>query len=118
MGIEEEEIDTTTHLIKLGDEGYLYPAPTPNEHVVELVESGKTHILLDLSGWDPVVDARPNVLVRLIEAVQSAGGSVFLVCPDEPVRRVFAITGLDEVLCVYDTREEAMAAIAAQAQET
>jgi hypothetical protein len=47
--IEDEAIDDSTHVIELGGEVDLYTAPEFKERMVELIESGKKQIVVDLS---------------------------------------------------------------------
>ena len=47
--IEDEAIDDVTHVIELGGEVDLYTAPEFKERMVELIESGKKQIVVDLS---------------------------------------------------------------------
>jgi hypothetical protein len=47
--IEDEAIDDATHVIELGGEVDLYTAPEFKERMVELIESGKKQIVVDLS---------------------------------------------------------------------
>jgi anti-anti-sigma factor len=47
--IEDQSIDDSTHVIELGGEVDLYTAPEFKERMVELIESGKKQIVVDLS---------------------------------------------------------------------
>ena len=47
--IEDEAVDGSTHVIELGGEVDLYTAPEFEERMVELIESGKKQIVVDLS---------------------------------------------------------------------
>ncbi|MDQ3719769.1 MAG: STAS domain-containing protein, partial [Actinomycetota bacterium] len=49
FNIQDEEIDSTTHVIELGGEVDLYTAPEFKERLVQLIEDGKTQIVVDLS---------------------------------------------------------------------
>jgi anti-anti-sigma factor len=48
-------------------------------------------------------------LVAVRRRLQSLGGSVAVVCGEGVVLRVLKLTGLDKVLAVFPTREEALA---------
>jgi anti-anti-sigma regulatory factor len=115
VDIRGEEIDATTHLFKLGESVYTYPPGGLRERVDELIDSGKTHFLMDLS--ELTFDEDLRLVVMLDEAVNAAGGSVAYVC-SESVGRVFEITGLDKRLAVYGSRQEALAAIGSHTQRT
>jgi anti-sigma B factor antagonist len=112
LDIQEEDIDATTHLIKLRGEIDLYTAPAFRERVVQLIASGKKHIVLDPSKVT-FVDASnpPGVLMEDAKRLQSAGGSISLVWIDQNVRRVYEITGLDRAFPVHSSRDAALAAL-------
>ena len=42
------------------------------------------------------------------------GGSLALVCTDQNITKIFEITGLDRVFPIHASRDEALAAVAAQ----
>ena len=47
--IEDEAVDDSTHVIELGGEVDLYTAPEFKERMVELIESGKKQIVVDIT---------------------------------------------------------------------
>ena len=114
--VEDEEIDATTHMIKLGGEVDFYTAPEFKERLLELLASGKKQIVVDL---DQAIMIDDSPILRVItETVGSGGDSVALVCAAESVRRVFAITGLDQVFPIYGTRDEALTAFGLASQSS
>jgi anti-sigma B factor antagonist len=50
------------------------------------------------------------VLVGGVKRLRPSGGSLALVCTDQNISKIFEITGLDRVLSIYPTGEEAVAA--------
>jgi anti-sigma B factor antagonist len=88
--IQDKDIDATTHLIQLGGEFDLCAGPAFRERVVELVASGKTHILLDLSQGTFLDASNPlGMVMRDVEGLKSAGGSISLICADRSVGRLY-----------------------------
>ena len=49
-------------------------------------------------------------MVGGLKGVKAHGGSLDVVCPDESIRGVFTATGLDQVLGIYGSRTQALAA--------
>src|SRR4051794_22588538 len=47
--INDESIDGDTHVIELGGEVDLYTAPEFKERLVQVIEDGKKHLVVDLS---------------------------------------------------------------------
>ena len=114
--IEDEPIDDDTHVIELGGEVDLYTAPEFKERMVELIESGKKQIVVDLSKATFIDSTTLGVLVGGVKRLRPAGGSLALVCTDDNITKIFEITGLDRVFTIYPTRAEAVEQIGASRQ--
>ena len=109
--IEDEAVDDSTHVIELGGEVDLYTAPEFKERMVELIESGKKQIVVDLSKATFIDSTTLGVLVGGVKRLRPAGGSLALVCTDENITKIFEITGLDRVFPIHSSREEALEAV-------
>ena len=109
--IEDEAIDDSTHVIELGGEVDLYTAPEFKERMVELIESGKKQIVVDLSKATFIDSTTLGVLVGGVKRLRPAGGSLALVCTDENITKIFEITGLDRVFPIHSSRDEALTAL-------
>jgi anti-sigma B factor antagonist len=115
FNIHDEEIDSTTHVIELGGEVDLYTAPEFKEKMVELIESGKKQLLVDLSNATFIDSTTLGVLVGGVKRLRPAGGSLTLVYTDQNITKIFEITGLDRVFPIHASREEALEAIGVKA---
>ena len=107
--IEDEAIDDATHVIELGGEVDLYTAPEFKERMVELIESGKKQIVVDLSKATFIDSTTLGVLVGGVKRLRAQDGRLSLVCSDRNITKIFEITGLDRVFTIYPTRDEALA---------
>jgi len=112
--IADEEIDAETQVIELGGEIDLYTAPEFKERMVELIEAGKTRIVVDLSAATFIDSTTLGVLVGGVKRLRPGGGSLALVCTDQNITKIFEITGLDRVFPIHASREDALTALAAQ----
>jgi len=110
--INDEQIDADTHVIELGGEIDLYTAPEFKERMVELIESGKKQIVVDLSKATFIDSTTLGVLVGGVKRLRPSGGSLALVCTDENITKIFEITGLDRVFPIHSSRDDALAALA------
>jgi anti-sigma B factor antagonist len=110
--IQDEEIDSTTHVIELGGEVDLYTAPEFKERMVELIEGGKKQIVVDLSKATFIDSTTLGVLVGGVKRLRPSGGSLALVCTDQNISKIFEITGLDRVFPIHGSREEALRSVA------
>jgi anti-sigma B factor antagonist len=109
--IQDEEIDEATHVIELGGEIDLYTAPEFKERMVQLIEAGKKHIVVDLSKATFIDSTTLGVLVGGVKRLRPAGGALALVCTDLNIVKIFEITGLDRVFPIHATRDEALASV-------
>ncbi len=113
--IEDEQIDDETHVIELGGEIDLYTAPEFKERMVELIDAGKKHIVVDLSTATFIDSTTLGVLVGGVKRLRPAGGALALVCTDQNITKIFEITGLDRVFAIHPTREEALGSLRSSA---
>ena len=111
--IDDESIDAETHVIELGGEVDLYTAPEFKERMVQVIEDGKKHVIVDLSKATFIDSTTLGVLVGGVKRLRPSGGSLALVCTDQNITKIFEITGLDRVFPIHASREEALQAVAA-----
>jgi anti-sigma B factor antagonist len=109
--IKDQEIDGQTHVIELGGEVDLYTAPEFKERMVELIESGKKRIVVDLSDATFIDSTTLGVLVGGVKRLRPSSGALALVCTDENITKIFEITGLDRVFPIHATREDALGSL-------
>ena len=112
--ISDEEIDAETQVIELGGEIDLYTAPEFKERMVALIEDGKKRIVVDLSAATFIDSTTLGVLVGGVKRLRPTGGTLALVCTDQNITKIFEITCLDRVFPIHPSRDEALAAVAAQ----
>ena len=110
--ISDQSIDAETHLIELGGEVDLYTAPEFKERMVQVIEEGKTRVVVDLSKATFIDSTTLGVLVGGVKRLRPSGGSLAIVCSDQNIQKIFEITGLDRVFPIHESREEALSAVA------
>ena len=93
----------------------LATAPRVRQRIVGLVGEGHHHLVLDLSGVDFVDSVGLGVVVGALKRTRSHGGDLLVSGADERVRRLFAVTRLDEIVELYDDVEAALASPVATA---
>ncbi|HET9287506.1 MAG TPA: STAS domain-containing protein [Gaiella sp.] len=67
-------------------------------------------LVLDLTGVAFLDSTALGTMVGALRRVREAGGEMRVVLPETPARRIFEITGLEDVLAVYASREAALEA--------
>lgn len=76
--------------------------------LAELQSDDGPRLVLDLTGVAFMDSTALGALVGALRRVREAGGEMPVVLPDSPARRIFEITGLDEVLSIYPSRAAAI----------
>ncbi|MBI2710806.1 MAG: STAS domain-containing protein [Actinobacteria bacterium] len=84
-------------------------APRLREQLVELVGSGKNHIVVDLEGVEFLDSTGLGVLVGALKRVRTSDGDLALVCTEPRILKVFEITGLTKVFTIHRSVDEATA---------
>jgi len=76
--------------------------------VSEAVGSGPALVIVDMSGTRFCDSAGLNVLVAMDRRARAEGGEIRLVIVAEAILRVVALTGVDRVIAIYASLEEAL----------
>jgi anti-sigma B factor antagonist len=93
-------------LVTVGGEVDLDSAAQLHDHAVEAVRDVSPHLVLDLSGVSFMDSTGLKVLVSLQRRTDLAQGSLVLVGTARPVRRILALTGLDQTFALYDMLDQ------------
>jgi anti-sigma B factor antagonist len=78
-----------------------------------LTSTGQTFVIVDLAGVELLASIGIATLVRNARAVRLRGGNMVLLNPRPNVTQVLTSTRIDQVLPIYQTLEEACAAVRA-----
>jgi anti-sigma B factor antagonist len=77
-----------------------------------VISHGPTRVIVDLSGVGFMDSTGLSVLVSALKRLRSAGGALSLVVTDYDIERLLEITGLDGIVAIYRSRDEALEDIA------
>jgi anti-sigma B factor antagonist len=97
-------------VVDVGGEIDVYTAPKLREQLVELVNEGHYHLIVDMEGVDFLDSTGLGVLVGGLKRVRAHEGSLRLVCNQERILKIFRITGLTKVFPIHGSVDEAVAA--------
>ena len=94
-------------------EGYLDfdAAPALKESLVSQIGNGAHHLIVDLTGAIFIDSTSIGVLVGALKRIRDANGTMSVVCTNEDIRSVFEIVGLDDLILMRRSRDEALSAI-------
>lgn len=87
----------------------LHTAPKLRERIHELTEEGRDRIVLNLQPLSFMDSTGLGVLVAALKRIKGRDGELVLVAPQDPVRKVLQVTGLDKVFPIGGSVSEAVA---------
>ena len=97
-------------VVSVGGEIDVYTAPKLREQIVQLVEEGRYHLVVDMEDVEFLDSTGLGVLVGGLKRVRAHDGSLRLVCTQERILKIFRITGLTKVFPIHSTVAEAVQA--------
>ena len=84
-------------------------APDMKERLVDLVNEGRSRIVLDLGGVDFLDSTGLGMIVSALKRARTHGGDLRIVCTESRITRLFEITGLDKAIPLLPTVDAAVA---------
>jgi anti-sigma B factor antagonist len=119
MELSLSTYDSGDHtVLEVGGEVDVYTAPRLREKLVELVETGARHVVVDLSRVEFLDSTGLGVLVGALKRLRAVNGTFGLVCAHERLLKIFRITALDRVFSLYDSVAAATAAAGSDTEPT
>ncbi len=86
-------------------------APELRSTLADSVGDGDVAILVDLSDCDFIDSTGLSLLVEAKRRLSDERRRFAVCCPDADVRRLLELTGIDQAVGLFDTRDEAVAAL-------
>jgi anti-sigma B factor antagonist len=110
--IGEEEIDGGVHVIRVGGDLDFNAAPQLKESIVRRFDGGGSQLIIDLSDASFIDSTGIGVIAGGLERANEAGGSLAVVCDEPNVVRIFEVVGLDGLIPLHRSREDAVSSFA------
>jgi anti-sigma B factor antagonist len=114
FSIHEEAPDPGTRVIAVEGEADMATAVRFNESFFDAARSGTRRVIADLSEIDFIDTSMLNALVVGHRRMVRDQGRFAIVSPGPRLGRVLDLTGLGQILAVFDTRAEALAHVHAK----
>ncbi|MDE3070461.1 MAG: STAS domain-containing protein [Acidobacteriota bacterium] len=108
------DLDDLTTVIAVKGELDLATAPRLKWPLVDAIDTGHRHIVVDLSGASFMDSTALGVLISARRSMRPDAGMA-IVCVDPEVLKIFEISGLDVAFRIFATREEALRHLRASA---
>ncbi|HSK25763.1 MAG TPA: STAS domain-containing protein [Jiangellales bacterium] len=96
-------------VVEVAGEIDVYTAPQLREQLVELVDAGRYHLIIDMERVEFLDSTGLGVLVGGLKRVRAHDGSLRLVCTQERILKIFRITGLTKVFPIHESVADAVA---------
>jgi anti-sigma B factor antagonist len=96
-------------VIALAGEVDLYTAPEFKQQLLDVIDEGASHVIVDLTDTTFIDSTTLGVLVGGIKRLRPKGGQLSIVCSDRNINKIFEITGLNRVFSIHADRAEARA---------
>jgi anti-sigma B factor antagonist len=93
-------------VISVGGEVDLETASQLGEHALDAVRDVSPHVALDLTGVTFMDSTGLKVLLSIQRRADLAGGSFAVAGATRSVRKILALTGLDQTFALYDSLDE------------
>lgn len=107
--------DTATQgdvcILRVGGDVDFAVAPQLKRHIVGKIGAGARHVVVDLSDAGFIDSTAIGVLVGALKRLRETGGSLSVVCDSDSVRNIFEIVGLENVIPLHRSRDDAVAAL-------
>jgi anti-sigma B factor antagonist len=114
--IKTEELGDASYVISLAGEVDLYTAPEFKQQLIEAINQGARHVVVDFSDTTFIDSTTLGVLVGGVKRLRTNDGQLSLVCSDRNITKIFEITGLDRVFTIYPSRSEALGQISSSSR--
>jgi len=106
-------LDTRTQgehtVVQIAGEIDVYTAPKLREVLIDLVNDGRYHLVIDVEGVEFLDSTGLGVMVGGLKRVRAHDGSLAVVCTQERLLKIFRITGLTKVFSIRDSVDAAVA---------
>lgn len=113
FSVEVEQMTDDIHAVNVQGELDQATAEQLRRPLGESIEAGIRGLMIDLSDCEFIDSTGLALLVDARQRMtgQDADGAFSLCCPNSQVRRLLEITALDQAMGLYDSRDEALAAL-------
>jgi anti-sigma B factor antagonist len=105
----DEQVDDATHVISVTGEIDIFTAPEFKERISAAIDAGRDRLVVDLGGTTFIDSSSLGVLISAHRRLAGRDGRLVIACDVESVLNTFRITGLDSVLEIVPTRDDALA---------
>ncbi len=108
LELSELRIDEHRHVLVVVGELDLFGVPDLKRHLGTLIERGVWRVVVDLSGVTFLDSTALGALLGGMRRLRARGGDLAIVNVNPAIAGLLKVTGLDQIVTVLATREEAL----------
>ena len=109
--MDTRTLEQSLPIIELEGEVDVYTAPQLKQQMISILEGGAKMMVVNLTKVDYLDSTALGVLIGGLKRMRERDGNLVLICPSPRIRRVFEITGLDKIFDIYNSENDAQAAL-------
>jgi anti-sigma B factor antagonist len=117
FGISRRELDARTSVIAVQGDLDLATAPQLKWMLLDALEEGHSHLVLDLKDSTFMDSTALGVLVGVSRSLD-ADGTLAIVCANDKLLKIFELSGMDGVFAIYSSLDDALEHTRERAAET
>jgi anti-sigma B factor antagonist len=111
VSLTDEAVDAETHVVSARGELDLYAAPEFKRVLGEAIDGGTTRIVVDLTDAAFMDSTALGVLIGALKRMRVRNGALAVASEQPTILRILDVTGMDQVLDLYPTADDALAAV-------
>ena len=102
--------ESSVSVVSVTGEVDIYTADSLDQRLMDLINEGRTRLVMDLTGVGFLDSTGLGVVVKTLKRVRELDGTLGVVVNDDRIHKVFRITGLDRAVDLHGSVPEAVAA--------
>jgi len=110
--MSEDVLEGNVRVLRVAGDVDFGVAPELKRRIISRIEAGDRQLVVDLSAAGFVDSTAIGVLVGALKRLSDAGGSLVVVCDNDEVRSIFETVGLENVIPLHRSHEDAFAVLA------
>ena len=118
VSLSDEAVDADTQLLRARGELDLYAAPELKRRLASAIDAGKTHIVVDLTDASFMDSTALGVLLGALKRLRVRDGALAVASEQPTILRILEVTGMNQVLDLHKTADDALAAVGRHTDST
>lgn len=114
FSLTEDRPASGAHVIAVAGEVDIFTAPELKRVIGTAIDGGARELVVDLTETRFLDSTALGVLIGAVKRLRPLEGRLVIVNTEPSTTKTFEITGLDQIFAIVDTRDDALAQLAAR----